>query len=155
MLIFCDKLTANGLINLLNSPTETTIEANGDGNFGNHNQVSNNHNNLQHNNHDEPAVISTTNGWNNTNGHTTTNFFKKSLGKPFSSLKTFSAKMAVQLITNESVTALVKNAASSLRSLVLTGCTNLTDPGVVAIGANCPNLIILTLSQCSQIVSFQ
>lgn len=144
---FCDKLTANGLIALLKTPPDSTISANGNGDMGNH-QVGNN---LQ-NDRDETFVISNGNGWNYTNGHSSSFLKINHFRKPFSSLKTFSSKMAVQLITNESVIALVKNTASSLRSLVLTGCTNLTDEGVSAIGANCPNLIILTLSQCSQIV---
>lgn len=145
---FCDKLTASGLISLLLPTPETTITSNGDGNLSSHEQVSND---IQLNNHEQSVM---NNGWNNINGNTISFYKKNSLKKPFSSLKTFSAKMAVQLITNESITELVKNATSSLQSLVLTGCTNLTDDGVTAIGANCPNLIILTLSQCSQIVSF-
>lgn len=161
---FCDQLTANGLIALLNSSHNdgSTNVANGSGgennliNHNHHQVINNSSSNNQHNNHQEPLIINE-NGWNNSsNGHTNHNTsFRNSTSyrKPFSSLKTFSAKLTDQLITNESVMALVKNASTNLRSLVLTGCNNLTDEGVVAIGLNCPNLIILTLSKCTHIVS--
>lgn len=167
---FCDQLTANGLIALLNSSpndgstnvadgsTNVADGSSGENNLINHNHqvINNSSSNNQHNNHEEPLIING-NGWNNSlNGHTNHNIsFRNSTSyrKPFSSLRTFSAKLTNQLITNESVMALVKNASTNLRSLVLTGCNNLTDEGVVAIGSNCPNLIILTLSQCTHIVS--
>lgn len=146
---FCSKLTSSGLISLLRSLPETILASNGEGKICDHEQSSND---VQHIDHDQ-MITTTGNGWNNVNGNTISFNKNNNLKKPFSSLKTFSAKMAVQLITNESITELVNNAASSLQSLVLTGCTNLTDEGVTAIGAHCSNLIILTLSQCSQIVS--
>lgn len=160
---FCDQLTASGLIALLNSSPNDGSTSVADGSGGENNLINHNHqvinnssSNGQHNNHQEPLMING-NGWNNSsNGHPNHNIsFRNSTSyrKPFSSLKTFSAKLTNQLITNESVTALVKNASTNLRSLVLTGCNNLTDEGVVAIGLNCPNLIILTLSQCTHIVS--
>ena len=93
---------------------------------------------------------------------------------PLRSLTFFAAKMDVFLATDESISLLASCAASSLKTLMLNKCLNLTgmspqelidtslltfslllslaDEAVAAIGKHCPNLTTLNLSSCNLLV---